>query len=67
MLPELLTWKLFVKYLKSQSKKQQEKAKINLSVGYDLFPLQKVWHRVRKKCFGASEYYTSILVASEML
>lgn len=39
MLPELLTWKLFVKYLKSQSKKQQEKAKINLSVGYDLFPL----------------------------
>lgn len=39
MLPELLTWKLFVKYLKSKSKKHQEKAKINLSVRYDLFPL----------------------------
>lgn len=38
MLPELLTWKLFVKYLKNKSS-SQKKAKINLSVRYDLFPL----------------------------
>lgn len=65
MLPELLTWKLSVKYLKNKSSRKKKQKSISMW-GMIFFHYKK--HDTDKKnCFSASEYHTSILLVSEKL